>query len=279
MSGDRVGDVVLVEDPGGSGVSPERGVVLRATIDRPEARNAISPTVVEGLEAAVRRATAVEARVLVIRGAGGTFCAGADLAWVLPTIDQPGAMSEGGAFTSVIRRLADVLDEMEAARFASVAVVEGFALAGGCEILLACDVVVADEAARIGDRHLELGLLPGAGGSVRLHKALTPARSRWLLLSGEMITGREAADWGLVTRAVPRAEIDGVAEAMIARLASRSGDALAGAKEMIGAVRDIPVTDGVLAERRIFLDHMGKSEDVRTGLARFLQPKERNERH
>ena len=156
-----------------------------------------------------------------------------------------------------------------------MAVVEGFALAGGCELLLACDVVVADEAARIGDRHLELGLLPGAGGSVRLHKALTPARSRWLLLSGEMITGREAADWGLVTRAVPRSEIDEVAEAMIARLASRSGDALAGAKEMIGAVRDIPVTDGVLAERRIFLDYMGKSADVRTGLARFLQPKER----
>jgi enoyl-CoA hydratase len=265
VSGERVGDVVLEES----------GHLLRATIDRPEARNAISPTVVEGLEAAVRRATAVEARVLVIRGAGGTFCAGADLAWVRATIDQPGAMSEGGAFTSVIRRLADVLDEMEAARFASVAVVEGFALAGGCELLLACDVVVADEAARIGDRHLELGLLPGAGGSVRLHKALTPARSRWLLLSGEMISGREAAEWGLVTRAVPRSEIEEVAEAMIGRLASRSGDALAGAKQMIGAVRDIPVTDGVLAERRIFLDYMGKSEDVRTGLARFLQPKER----
>ena len=212
------------------------------------------------------------ARVLVIRGAGGTFCAGADLAWVLSTIDQPGALEDGGAFTSVIRRLADVLDAMEAAPFASVAVVDGFALAGGCELLLACDVVVADEAARIGDRHLELGLLPGAGGSVRLHKALTPARSRWLLLSGEMITGREAADWGLVTRAVPGDRARRGGRAMIARLASRSGDALAGAKEMIGAVRDIPVPDGVVAERRIFLDHMGKSGRA-GGLARFLQPK------
>jgi len=262
---ERIGDVVLVED----------GPVLRATIDRPEARNAISPTVVEGLEAAVRRGREVDARVLVVRGAGGTFCAGADLAFVLSTIDRPGAMEEGGAFTSVIRRLADVLDEMEAAPFATVAVVDGFALAGGCELLLACDVVVADEDARIGDRHLELGLLPGAGGSVRLHKALTPARSRWLLLSGEMISGREAAEWGLVTRAVPRGELDGVAEAMIARLASRSGDALSGVKEMVGAVRDIPVPDGVREERRIFLDHMAKSEDVRTALARFLQPKER----
>jgi enoyl-CoA hydratase/carnithine racemase len=261
---ERIGDVVLTED----------GPVLRATIDRPEARNAISPTVVEGLDAAVRRAGELEARVLVIRGTGGTFCAGADLAWVLSTVDQPGAMEEGGAFTSVIRRLAEVLDEMEAAPFATLAVVDGFALAGGCELLLACDVVVADEKARIGDRHLELGLLPGAGGSVRLHKALSPARSRWLLLSGEMISGREAAEWGLVTRAVPGDQLDGVAGAMIARLASRSGDALAGAKAMIGAVRDIPVIDGVLAERRIFLDHMAKSEDVRAALARFLQPKE-----
>jgi enoyl-CoA hydratase/carnithine racemase len=265
VSTERVGDVVLASD----------GPVLRATIDRPEARNAISPTVVDGLEAAVRRARETNARVLVIRGAGGTFCAGADLAFVLSTIDQPGAMEEDGAFTSVIVRLADVLDQMEAAPFVTVAVVDGFALAGGCELLLACDVVVADEAARIGDRHLELGLLPGAGGSVRLHKALTPARSHWLLLSGEMITGREAAEWGLVTRAVSADQLDEMAEAMIARLASRSGDALAGAKEMIAAVRDIPVTDGVLAERRIFVDHMAKSEDVRAALARFLQPKER----
>ena len=275
MSGERVGDVVLVEEPGDSGVSPGTGVVLRATIDRPEARNAISPSVVDGLEAAVRRARDVDARVLVIRGAGGTFSAGADLAFVLSTIDQPGAIEDGGAFASVIRRLNDVLDEIEAAPFASVAVVDGFALAGGCEILLACDVVVADEAARIGDRHLELGLLPGGGGSVRLYRALSPARARWLLLSGEMISGREAAEWGLVTRAVSRGELDGAAEAMVARLASRSGDALAGAKEMIAAVRDVPVADGLAAEQRIFLDHMAKSEDVRAALARFLGPKER----
>ncbi|MCA1842739.1 MAG: enoyl-CoA hydratase/isomerase family protein, partial [Actinobacteria bacterium] len=140
----------------------------------------------------------------------------------------------------------------------------------------ACDVVVADEKARIGDRHLELGLLPGGGGSVRMHKALTPARSRWLLLSGEMISGKEAADWGLVTRAVPHDQLDEVAETMIARLASRSADALAGVKEMVSAVRDIPVPDGIEAERRIFVDHMTKSDDVRATLARFLAPKEKH---
>ena len=265
-AGERAGDVVLVED----------GPVLRATIDRPESRNAISPSVIEGLEAAVRRARQVGARVLVLRGAAGTFCAGADLAWVLPAIDEPGALDESGEFAAGIRHLNDVLLEMEAAPFVSVAVVEGFALAGGCELLMACDVVVASEAARIGDRHLELGLLPGAGGSVRLHKALTPARSRWLLLSGEMISGREAAEWGLVTRAVPAEQLDETAEAMIARLASRSAVALAGMKEMIGAVRDVPVPDGIDAEQGVFLGHMAKSDDMRAALARFLGPKEKS---
>jgi enoyl-CoA hydratase len=266
VNGDRVGDVVLVED----------GPVLRATIDRPDARNAVSPSVMDGLEAAVRRARETNARVLVLRGAGGTFCAGADLAFVLSTIDQPGAFDDDGAFASLIRRLNAVLLDLEAAPFATVAVVEGFALAGGCEILMACDVVVADEKARIGDRHLELGLLPGGGGSVRMHKALTPARSRWLLLSGEIISGKEAADWGLVTRAVPHDQLDEVAETMIARLASRSADALAGVKEMVSAVRDIPVPDGIEAERRIFVEHMTKSDDVRAALARFLAPKEKH---
>jgi enoyl-CoA hydratase/carnithine racemase len=265
MTMERVGDVVLeVEGP-----------VVRAMIDRPEARNAIGPSVVEGLQAAVRRARDTAARVLVIRGGGGTFCAGADLGFVLSTIDEPGAFHDGGAFAALIAQLNAVLEDIEAAPFASVAVVDGFALAGGCEILLACDVVVAEEAARIGDRHLELGLLPGGGGSVRLYKALSPARARWLLLSGEMISGREAAEWGLVTRAVPRRELEAVAEAMITRLATRSADALAGAKEMIAAVRDVSVPDGLAAERRIFYDHMAKSEDVRRALGRFLEPKER----
>ncbi|HEV8624690.1 MAG TPA: enoyl-CoA hydratase/isomerase family protein [Acidimicrobiia bacterium] len=266
MTGTRVGDVVITED----------GHVLRATIDRPEARNAISPSVIEGLEAAVRQARDGGAQVLVLRGTAGTFCAGADLAWVLSAIDQPGALEDDGAFAAGIRRLNDVLLAIEAAPFASVVVVEGFALAGGCELLLACDVAIAAEDARLGDRHLELGLLPGAGGSVRLHKALTPARSRWLLLSGEMISGREAAEWGLVTRAVPREQLDDLAEAMIARLAARSAAALAGMKDMIGAVRDIPVPEGIDAEQRIFLDHMAKSDDLRAALARFLQPKKEN---
>ena len=93
MTGNRVGDVVIVQD----------GPVVRATIDRPEARNAISPSVIEGLEAAVRQGRDGGAKVLVLRGTAGTFCAGADLAWVLSNIDQPGALEDCGAFAAGIQ--------------------------------------------------------------------------------------------------------------------------------------------------------------------------------
>ena len=108
--GERVGDVVIASE----------GPVLRATIDRPEARNAISPSVTEGLEAAVRQARESGARVLVLRGAAGTFCAGADLDWVLSTVDQPGALEDDGVFAAGIRRLNQVLLDNEAAPFATV---------------------------------------------------------------------------------------------------------------------------------------------------------------
>src|SRR5687767_15813297 len=94
MTGERVGDVVIAAD----------GPVVRATIDRPEARNAISPSVIEGLEAAIRTAREIGARVLVVRGVAGTFCAGADLDWVLSSIDQPRALEGDGVCIPGIRR-------------------------------------------------------------------------------------------------------------------------------------------------------------------------------
>jgi enoyl-CoA hydratase/carnithine racemase len=243
----------------------EPGAWVRATIDRPAAMNAIDDSVVAGLEAAVDRAEAERARVLVLRGAGGTFCAGADLAYVLGLVDDRAALGR------YVQRLATVLDRIEAAPFASLCVVEGYALAGGCEILLACDIVLAAADAKIGDRHLEYGLLPGAGGSVRLARSLPSPRARWLLLSGELLSGTEAAEWGLVTRAVAPAELEAAVEAQVARLASRSRDALATAKRMAIGLRDLPFDEAIRAERELFLDHFLESPDGREGLAAFAE--------
>ena len=252
----RAGDVVVAVD----------GPVVRVTIDRPAARNAINEAVVDGLEAALDIAEASRAKVVVLRGAGGTFCAGADLKLVQKLVDGREAM--GGYVT----RISNVTERLESGPFVSLAVVEGFALAGGCELLLACDISLAAADARIGDRHLEYGLAPGAGGSVRLVRTLPKAQARYLLLTGEAISGAQAAAWGLVTRAVPSAELDAVAEAVVGRLATRSGDALRAVKGMAGAVGpERTVNEAMLAEREIFLDFISTSPDVKEGLSAFAE--------
>lgn len=238
------------------------GRVVRATIDRPEVRNAINDAVLDGLEAAVATAES-QASVLVLSGSGGNFCAGADLSQV------KGMVEDRPALERFVTRLSDILDRIEAGPFASVCVVDGYALAGGCEILLACDVVIASEDARIGDRHLEFGLLPGAGGSVRLVRSLAATRARYLLLTGETVSGRQAADWGLVTTAVPPASLEAAVAADVDRLATRSPDALRAAKAMALDARDLPHRDALLAERKRFLDHVTSSPDTTEGLAAF----------
>jgi enoyl-CoA hydratase/carnithine racemase len=242
------------------------GPVVRATIDRPKARNAINEAVVDGLEAALDTAESTGAKVVVLRGAGGTFCAGADLKLVQRLVGEREQMA------GYVTRLANVAERLESGPFVTVAVVEGFALAGGCELLMACDLALASTEARIGDRHLEFGLAPGAGGSVRLVRALPKAQARYLLLTGEAITGAQAAAWGLVTLAVPPAELDAAAEQIVDRLASRSGDALRATKCMAGAVGpERPVHEAMLAEREIFLDFISTSPDVNEGLSAFAE--------
>jgi enoyl-CoA hydratase len=251
----RIGEVKL-ETAGGA---------THAWLDSPQTRNALSPAMLEGLEAAITEASRARSRLLVLRGSGRVFCAGAQLDHVLACADDRGALE------TYVRRIADVNDALEAAPFATFAVIEGFALAGGCELALSCDVTLAHEEARIGDRHLELALLPGAGGSVRLPLALGSQRGRYLLLSGEMITGREAADWGLVTFAAAGDALDARAASLTARLASRSLEAVGVAKLMWRDARDRATGDAVVRERELFLDYFARSADAREGLRAFAE--------
>jgi enoyl-CoA hydratase/carnithine racemase len=151
------------------------GAVARVLIDRAKALNALSPAVLDGLRAAIDTATHADCSVLVLRGAGGTLSAGADLKY-LETL-----LGDEAAVEGYLVEIGAMVDALEAAPLVTIAVVEGYALAGGCEILLACDLAVVAEDARIGDRHLEYGLLPGAGASVRLPRALPAALARRLL--------------------------------------------------------------------------------------------------
>jgi enoyl-CoA hydratase/carnithine racemase len=248
----RVGDVCVRAD----------GHVVSALIDRPGVRNAIDDGVVDGLTAAVDAAEERQARVLVVRGSGGTFCAGADLV-MLERIRQDSARVE-----KFMARLGAVLDRIENASFASVAVVEGHAVAGGCELLLACDIVVATTTARIGDRHVEYGLVPAAGGSVRLARRLPKAQANYLLLSGEMLSGEEAARWGLATVAVPAERIEPAVTEIVSRVAGRSTAALTTVKHMLGNAGRLPESEALGRERALFMAHLASPDCVR-GLTAF----------
>jgi enoyl-CoA hydratase/carnithine racemase len=239
------------------------GVVARVLIDRPTAMNALSPAVLAGLRDAFEVAAREGCSVLVLRGAGGTLSAGADLKY-LETI-----LGDEAAVTGYLVEIGAMVDALEAGPFVSVAVVEGYALAGGCEILLGCDLAVVAAGARIGDRHLEYGLLPGAGGSVRLPRALPGALARRLLFTGEMIDGTTAFDWGLVSHVAAPAELEQTLEQLLARLSRHSGAALAAQKRLYRASIDTPMADALAAERATLVDHLRHSAAAAEGLAAF----------
>ncbi|HEX4248015.1 MAG TPA: enoyl-CoA hydratase/isomerase family protein [Pseudonocardia sp.] len=241
------------------------GTVARVLVDRPKALNALSPAVLAGLRAAFDTATAAGCSVLVLRGAGGTLSAGADLKYLETLL---------GADDAVERYLVEigaVVDVLAAGPFVSVAVVEGYALAGGCELLLAADLAVVATDARIGDRHLEYGLLPGAGGSVRLPRALPAALARRLLYTGEMISGATAFEWGLVSHVAPPADLEATLEQLVARLSRHSRSALAAQKRLYRASTEAPahLSDALVAERATLVEHLRDSPAAAEGLAAF----------
>jgi enoyl-CoA hydratase/carnithine racemase len=239
------------------------GDLLRATIDRPHTRNAIDLDVIAGLETLLDTAREAGVKAVVLRGAGGTFCSGADLRALRALIDDPPALR------SFMARLGAVLEELERAPWVNVAVVEGYAVAGGCELLLACDIVVASTEARIGDRHVEHDLVPAAGGSVRLPRAVPALFARYLLLTGEMISGTEAAEQGLATLAVAPEGLDEEVERILARLCSRGRATLATIKTMLADGRAADLGPQLRRELDLFLAHVATDPGVRIGLDAF----------
>ncbi len=256
---------MLVTQHTGDVATVIEGAVARVLIDRPEARNALSPAVVAGIVAAVDAAAGAGCSVLVIRGAGGTLSAGADLKHLRAIAHDPAAVR--GYIASIGGMTGLIAD----APFVTVAVASEYALAGGLEILLACDLAVVSEQAQLGDRHLQYGLLPGAGGSVRLARAAPAAVARRLLYTGEMIDGASAARAGLVSHAVPAGQLDAEVEALVARLAGHSRSALRKMKELYRMATTSRPDVALATERETLLRHLGSDRDVAEGLAAFAE--------
>ncbi len=141
--------------------------VATLTLDRPQALNALSPQMVEDLHAALDEAVAdTTLKALVVRGAGRAFCAGADLAYFQTAFSDPPAL------TAYLARFNDALNRLESFPVPTIAAVHGYALAGGLEVLLACNLAIAAEDARIGDQHVNFALIPGGGSTQRLPRRI-----------------------------------------------------------------------------------------------------------
>ena len=209
------------------------GLVLWATLDRPGERNALSPDIIGGLQEALASADEGEARVLVIRGAAGTFCSGGDLS----------AMSETFGADSVAYRenfsgLSDLVGAMTDAGVLTVAAVEGYCLAGGLGLATACEFVVADGEAVFGTPEVDVGLFPAQAMAPIMRAADEKAGLR-LLFTGDFVDAAEAESMGLVTDVAPEGEFEGTLSALVDELADNSPVLIEVGKEAYYTQRDL----------------------------------------
>jgi enoyl-CoA hydratase/carnithine racemase len=234
------------------------------TLNRPEARNALNPTVIRELEAALARLEGDAAvRVVVVRGAGErAFCAGADLKGMFGTESILEAREQ-------YARLARILEAIPRMRAPVIAQVHGYALAGGCGLAAACDLVIAAEDAVFGLPEIRLGLLPLMVLAPIL-RAASPRRVLELVLTGRELPAPEALDIGLVTRVVPRADLERVVGDVARTLVGLSPAALALGKEAFYRALELPYGPA-LGHLRDLLTIVARSEDAREGIAAFLE--------
>jgi enoyl-CoA hydratase/carnithine racemase len=244
--------------------------VARIVLNRPDKLNAISPGLLEDLGdacAAIERDARV--RVVTLTGSGRAFCAGADLAVVQ---EVAGDAARWRSFIDLWHR---VFNRLEALPRVVIAGVHGLALAGGLELVLVCDLVVADEQARLGDQHANFGLVAGGGGSQRLPRVIGARRAKELMLLGGWLDAREAAAWGLVNRLAPAGKLAETLDALVAELLGKSVSASATVKTLVNRGLDLDLQSGLELEKDLVGEHM-RSADAAEGLRAFAAKRRPN---
>lgn len=212
----------------------DEGSVIRATINRPEQKNALNSNVLAGLEETIKAGDRSDAKVLVIRGAGETFCSGGDL--------EEGAEVRENSTPPELRdhlsSLADILEEMVDAELLTVAAIEGYCLAGGCGLAAGCDFLVARDDATFGTPEVKVGLFP-AMALAPIMRAVQEKKGFKLLFTGDKIDAHEAEDIGLVTDVVPEEEFDEHLEELVEQLSNTTPNLIKMGKESYYTQRDM----------------------------------------
>jgi enoyl-CoA hydratase len=239
------------------------GQVATLTINRPKALNALSPQVLEEVSQAVDEAAADKTvRVMILTGAGKAFVAGADIA-VMSTMSPLDARR-------FARKGQEVLFKLERLEKPVIAAVNGFALGGGCEISMACDFIWASEKAKFGQPEINLGVMPGFGGTQRLSRLVGKNWAKELCLTGAMISADQAKDIGLVNRVFPAEEFMAEVTKMAQEMAGKGRVALRGIKNLIDEGYDLPLERALSMEAEAFATCFA-SNDQKEGMAAFLE--------
>ena len=233
------------------------------TIDRPKALNALNTATLLELEATLRTVEQdASVRTLIVTGAGDkAFVAGADIA----EMSGYGA-AQGLAFAQLGHR---VLAALEALAVPTIAAVNGFALGGGCELALACDLIYASSNARLGLPEVSLGVMPGFGGTQRLTRLVGRSRAKELIFTGEPVDAAKARELGLVLEVLPQAELLAHCRKVAATIARRGPLAVAQAKRVIDHGADLGLGAANELERQAFGVLFGTT-DQKEGMAAFL---------
>jgi enoyl-CoA hydratase len=236
--------------------------VALVTLDRPDALNALSFDILDELATALEALDAdPSCRAIVITGAGDrAFAAGADIRELAPQTSA--SLETGGRF--------EVWDRLAAIGLPLIAAVRGFALGGGCELAMACDIIVAAEDAMFGQPEIRLGVMPGAGGTQRLTRAIGKARAMELILTGRTMTAHEAERSGLVTTVVPAAATVDAALELAGRIAAMPPLAVRAAKAAVLDANERSLSDGLMRERTAFF-RLFDTQDQAEGMAAFTQ--------
>jgi enoyl-CoA hydratase/carnithine racemase len=245
-------------------VVEKKGKVVWITLNKPNVRNAMGRQTLAEIAAAIEDVEKdPESIALVIRGAGNTFCSGMD------TRENPQPDGQNVSdFTLLADKMFLGIDRMKKI---SVAVVEGYCMAGGFELALVCDLIFADENCRIGDGHIKLpGFVPNGGSSVRLPRIIGTRKAKEILLTGELISGKEAERIGLVNRAVPAEELQKTVEDFVSKLTDKSPIGLEYMKRLIDKSAECTLEAGLVMERTA-VNYLGGTEDRKEAMEAFKE--------
>jgi len=247
-----------------------RGRVGLITLNRPKALNALNDALMNELGDALARFDADEAiGAMVITGSDKVFAAGADI----------GAMKDWG-YMDVYKGeyITRNWERMKSIRKPVIAAVAGYALGGGCELALMCDIIIAADTAKFGQPEIKLGIIPGAGGTQRLPRAVGKAKAMDLVLTARMMDAAEAERAGLVSRVVAADKLIGEALAAAAQIAEFSLPSVMMAKEAVNRAYESPLAEGMLFERRLF-HALFATEDQKEGMAAFVEKRKPKFKH